>query len=71
MSGCAFSPEGSLLASVSWAGLLKLWDASMCAKQLTVKAHENRITGPLRCPLVLVFFLRHVRAAFVHSNRAT
>ena len=45
ISAVAYSPDGSLLASGAWSGLLKLWGAAGCEKQLTVRAHDNRITG--------------------------
>ena len=42
---CAFSPDGQLLATAAWSGLLKLWGLPACDKRLTIKAHEDRITG--------------------------
>lgn len=45
---CAFSPSGQQLASAAWSGLVKLWDMPACAKQLTIKAHDTRITGATR-----------------------
>lgn len=43
--GCAFSPDGSVLATAAWSGRLKLWRVARCEKQLTVQAHDTRITG--------------------------
>ena len=45
---CAFSPDGQLLATAAWSGLLKLWGLPACDKRLTIKAHEDRITGRLQ-----------------------
>ena len=47
IAACAFSPDGSALATASWSGLLKLWDGATCEHRLTVRAHaENiRVTG--------------------------
>jgi U4/U6 small nuclear ribonucleoprotein PRP4 len=42
---CAFSPSGTHLATGAWSGLVKLWASPSCQKELTIKAHENRITG--------------------------
>lgn len=47
----AFSPDGSGLATASWSGRLKLWRTHRCEKQLTVQAHDTRITGALECSL--------------------
>jgi len=47
IAACAFSPDGSALATASWSGLVKLWDGATCEHRLTVRAHaENiRVTG--------------------------
>lgn len=45
----AFSPDGNALATASWSGRLKLWRTHRCKKQLTVQAHDTRITGGSRC----------------------
>ena len=51
IAAVAYSPDGSLLASGAWSGLLKLWGAAGCEKQLTVRAHDNRITGAPSPPI--------------------
>ncbi|GAB4822458.1 hypothetical protein N2152v2_009504 [Parachlorella kessleri] len=43
--GCAFAPDGAHLATGSWSGALKVWTSPDCQKQLTIKAHTERITG--------------------------
>lgn len=45
IAGCAFSPDGTQLATGSWSGTLKVWGMPTCAKQLTIKAHSERVTG--------------------------
>lgn len=49
LSTCRFSPNdgGGLVLTTSWSGGAKLWraDDDACAKVLTIKAHEDRITG--------------------------
>lgn len=45
IAGCAFSPDGSQLATGAWSGVVKVWAASTLAKQLTIKAHAERVTG--------------------------
>ena len=43
--GCAFSPDGSQLATGAWSGTVKVWAMPSLAKQLTIKAHAERVTG--------------------------
>lgn len=43
--GCCFSPDGSQLATGSWSGTLKVWAMPSLQKQLTIKAHAERVTG--------------------------
>jgi U4/U6 small nuclear ribonucleoprotein PRP4 len=45
IAGCAFSPDGAQLATGAWSGTLKVWAMPSCSKQLTIKAHAERITG--------------------------
>lgn len=42
---CAFRPDGRQLATGAWSGLLKLWSLPHCERELTIKAHQDRITG--------------------------
>ncbi|KAK9845589.1 hypothetical protein WJX84_004246 [Apatococcus fuscideae] len=42
ISACRFSPDGSLLASTSWSGHLKLWSMPACQHQQTIRAHQDR-----------------------------
>ncbi|DBB14069.1 TPA: hypothetical protein ACH3X3_001030 [Trebouxia sp. C0006] len=44
-AACEFSPDGSTLATGAWSGLLKLWSVPDCQKKLTIKAHDDRVTG--------------------------
>ncbi|KAL3132459.1 hypothetical protein ABBQ32_009012 [Trebouxia sp. C0010 RCD-2024] len=44
-AACEFSPGGGTLATGAWSGLVKLWSVPACQKQLTIKAHEDRVTG--------------------------
>ncbi|KAI3428827.1 hypothetical protein D9Q98_007644 [Chlorella vulgaris] len=45
IAGCAFSPDGSQLATGAWSGTLKVWAMPRLHKQLTIKAHAERISG--------------------------
>ncbi|KAK9810076.1 hypothetical protein WJX72_004396 [[Myrmecia] bisecta] len=45
ISSCAFQPGGRVLATAAWSGLVKLWGMPGGNKQLTIKAHDDRITG--------------------------
>jgi U4/U6 small nuclear ribonucleoprotein PRP4 len=44
-AACEFAPDGSTLATGAWSGLLKLWSVPDCQKKLTIKAHDDRVTG--------------------------
>ena len=44
-AACEFAPDGSTLATGAWSGLLKLWLVPDCQKKLTIKAHDDRVTG--------------------------
>ena len=52
ITACAFSPNGQQLATAALSGLLKLWSVPGCQRQLTIKAHADRVTGEA--------FLKHV-----------
>lgn len=45
LAAAAFSPDGSVLATAAWSGLLKLWALPNCTKLLTIRAHSDRVTG--------------------------
>lgn len=45
LGGCAFSPDGAVLATGAWSGKLRLWNTADSAVRLTVQAHTDRITG--------------------------
>ena len=45
IAGCAFSPDGSQLATGAWSGTVKVWAMPSLTKQLTIKAHAERVTG--------------------------
>jgi U4/U6 small nuclear ribonucleoprotein PRP4 len=45
IAGCAFSPDGSQLATGAWSGSIKVWAMPSLQKQLTIKAHAERVTG--------------------------
>ncbi|CAL8460668.1 g198 [Coccomyxa elongata] len=45
ITACAFSPDGQQLATAALSGLLKLWSIPGCQRQLTIKAHADRVTG--------------------------
>ncbi|EIE25482.1 WD40 repeat-like protein [Coccomyxa subellipsoidea C-169] len=45
ITACAFSPSGQQLATAALSGLLKLWTVPDCQKQITIKAHADRVTG--------------------------
>ena len=44
-AACEFSPDGTTLATGAWSGLVKLWSLPDCQKKLTIKAHDDRVTG--------------------------
>lgn len=45
IAGCAFSPDGSQLTTGAWSGTVKVWAMPSLQKRLTIKAHEERVTG--------------------------
>ena len=45
LAAAAFSPDGTVLATAAWSGLLKLWALPTCSKLLTIRAHTDRVTG--------------------------
>ena len=45
VAALAFSPDGQRLASGAWSGTIKIWGMPDCTKQLTIKAHADRVTG--------------------------
>ena len=47
LAAAAFSPDGAVLATAAWSGLLKLWALPNCTKLLTIRAHSDRVTGAL------------------------
>lgn len=51
ITACAFSPDGQQLATAALSGLLKLWSIPGCQRQLTIKAHADRVTGEALLPL--------------------
>jgi len=56
VSACSISPDGSRLLTGSWSGQCKLWAHPSCSHQVTVRAHEERVTGACfhpRAPLPL------------------
>lgn len=42
---CAFTADGSHVVTGGWSGAVKVWSVANCQKVLTIKAHEERITG--------------------------
>jgi U4/U6 small nuclear ribonucleoprotein PRP4 len=48
---CCFSPDGARVATASWSGICKVWDASNTALQLTLDARHERATHVAFSPL--------------------
>eukprot|EP00798_Chlamydomonas_sp_ICE-L_P015681 gene15681-21787_t len=44
ISGCKFAPNGKLLVSCGWGGMVSLWSSEQCRNLLKVRAHEERCT---------------------------
>lgn len=55
LSGCAFSSDGTLLATSAWSGVTKLWSVPNINKVATLKGHTERVTdvafSPTNCHL--------------------
>lgn len=49
---CHFSRNGSLLATGSWSGTVKLWAIPSCSQRLSFKAHSERLTAVVWHPAV-------------------
>lgn len=45
LSGCAFSPDATLLATSGWSGITKIWSIPDFRKVATFKGHTERITS--------------------------
>ncbi|RKO95118.1 hypothetical protein CAUPRSCDRAFT_9372, partial [Caulochytrium protostelioides] len=45
LSGCRFSRDGKLIASSSWSGTVKIWDADTLQVLRTCREHTDRVTG--------------------------
>ena len=45
LSDCSISCDGSLLGTASWSGAFKVWHLDGCRKVMTVRAHQDRVTG--------------------------
>lgn len=67
LAAAAFSPDGAVLATAAWSGLLKLWALPNCTKLLTIRAHSDRVTGAL--PALYRPRLARVREAGLISNK--
>lgn len=51
VSCCSFSAEGGHAITGGWTGYVKVWTTQGLKKILTVKAHEERVTGVAAYPL--------------------
>lgn len=51
VSCCAFSADGAAVISGGWTGAVKVWATQGLAKALTVRAHEERVTGLAAYPI--------------------
>ncbi|GAM28220.1 hypothetical protein SAMD00019534_113960 [Acytostelium subglobosum LB1] len=51
LSSVAFSPDAKLVATASWSGLAKLWDADTAQVQQTFTGHSERVVGLAYYPL--------------------
>ncbi|KAH3732917.1 U4/U6 small nuclear ribonucleoprotein Prp4 [Pelomyxa schiedti] len=45
LSGCAFSPDSSIVATCSWSGMAKLWSVKTCETLISLKGSNERIQG--------------------------
>lgn len=45
LSDCAFSSDGSLLATGSWSGLVKIWNMPSCTQATSMRVGDARVTG--------------------------
>ncbi|GBG67594.1 hypothetical protein CBR_g723 [Chara braunii] len=45
VSGCAFSPDGSMLATCGWTGVAKLWSVPGIEKKCVFRGHTERVTS--------------------------
>lgn len=51
LSGCAFSPDASLLATSGWSGITKIWSIPDLEKVTALKGHTERITSVAFSPM--------------------
>eukprot|EP00055_Hartaetosiga_balthica_P001811 m.1951 g.1951 ORF g.1951 m.1951 type:complete len:527 (-) comp1675_c0_seq1:79-1659(-) len=45
LAHCRLSPDGSLLATASWTGNVKLWDIPTCHEKRVFTGHGDRVSG--------------------------
>jgi U4/U6 small nuclear ribonucleoprotein PRP4 len=42
---CAFNHDGSNIVTAGWSGFVKIWSVPRCDMLISIKAHDERITG--------------------------
>lgn len=45
LSGCAFSPDATLLATSGWSGVTKIWNVQDMERVATLRGHTERVTS--------------------------
>ncbi|KAI5083086.1 hypothetical protein GOP47_0002829 [Adiantum capillus-veneris] len=45
LSGCAFSPDGAILATSGWSGATKIWNVETMERAMTLRGHTERVTS--------------------------
>lgn len=71
LTAICFAPSSKLLATGSWSGLCKLWDADTCKHRATLRGHRDRIHAISFHPQADISLPRHLASFATCSSDCT